>query len=113
MATMDHLDGDWAVGFDLADTGMRALMVAGAKDGDAYIADYRKLLERQDIEVVAIATHPGWHALISIAAMEAGKRALDAAGIQIPFPHLQLFWDDVEPRVIDKLSSLRGREPAA
>jgi small conductance mechanosensitive channel len=50
---------------------------------------------------------------VHFAAMEAGKRALDAAGIQIPFPHLQLFWDDVEPRVIDKLSALRGREPAA
>lgn len=30
---------------------------------------------------------------------EAGKLALDAAGIQIPFPHLQLFVDDVEERV--------------
>jgi len=50
---------------------------------------------------------------VYFAAMEAGKRALDAAGIQIPFPHLQLFWDDVQPQVIDKLSALRGGEPAA
>lgn len=42
-------------------------------DNKEYYVDYRLLLERQDIEVVAIATHPGWHALISIAAMEAGK----------------------------------------
>jgi len=35
--------------------------------------DFRRVLERKDIDVVAIATHPGWHALISIAAMEAGK----------------------------------------
>ena len=41
--------------------------------------------------------------------MEAGKRALDAAGIQIPFPHLQLFWDDVEQRVVEKLKVLGGR----
>ena len=34
------------------------------------------MLERKDIDVVAIATHPGWHALISIAAMEAGKDVL-------------------------------------
>lgn len=46
-------------------------------------------------------------------AMEAGKRALDAAGIQIPFPHLQLFWDDIQPRVVEKLSALRPGEPAA
>ena len=42
-------------------------------DNKEYYTDYRLLLERQDIEVVAIATPPGWHALISIAAMEAGK----------------------------------------
>lgn len=42
-------------------------------DNKEYYTDFRLLLERQDIQVVAIATHPGWHALISIAAMEAGK----------------------------------------
>jgi len=38
--------------------------------------DFRRVLERRDIDVVAIATHPGWHALVSIAAMEAGKDVL-------------------------------------
>lgn len=42
-------------------------------DNKEFYTDYRLLLERQDIQVVAVATHPGWHALISIAAMEAGK----------------------------------------
>jgi len=46
-------------------------------------------------------------------AMEEGKRALDAAGIQIPFPHLQLFWDDIEPRVVEKLGMIRPGKPAA
>jgi len=46
---------------------------------------------------------------VFVATMEAGKRALDAAGIQIPFPHLQVFWDDVEPRVVEKLKVLGGR----
>jgi small conductance mechanosensitive channel len=45
--------------------------------------------------------------------MESAKRALDAAGIQIPFPHLQLFWDDVDQRVIDKLGNFLPRKPAA
>ena len=42
-------------------------------DNKAFYTDFRRLLERPDIDVVAIATPPGWHALISIAAMEAGK----------------------------------------
>jgi small conductance mechanosensitive channel len=50
-------------------------------------------------------------------ALEASKLALDAAGIQIPYPHLQLFVDDVERRVFDKAADflhLPGgrREPA-
>ena len=35
--------------------------------------DFRRVLERQDIHLVAIGTPPHWHPLISIAAMEAGK----------------------------------------
>lgn len=42
-------------------------------DNKTIFTDFRRLLERKDIEVVAIATPPHWHALISIAAMEAGK----------------------------------------
>ncbi|MFO7903963.1 MAG: Gfo/Idh/MocA family oxidoreductase [Planctomycetota bacterium] len=45
-------------------------------DGKMYYTDFRRVLERDDIDVVAIATPPGWHALISIAAMEAGKDVL-------------------------------------
>jgi hypothetical protein len=40
--------------------------------------------------------------------LEACKLALDGAGIQIPYPHLQLFVEKVEDRVWDKL----GRLPA-
>jgi len=45
-------------------------------DNKKIYADFRRVLERRDIEVVAIATPPHWHALISIAAMEAGKDVL-------------------------------------
>jgi small conductance mechanosensitive channel len=41
------------------------------------------------------------------AVVEASKLALDAAGIEIPFPHLQLFVDSVEDRVIEKVAQLR------
>jgi len=46
---------------------------ADRADNQKIYSDYRRVLERKDIDIVAIATHPGWHALVSIAAMEAGK----------------------------------------
>jgi myo-inositol 2-dehydrogenase/D-chiro-inositol 1-dehydrogenase len=36
-------------------------------------SDFREVLERPDIDIVHIVTPPHWHALISIAAAEAGK----------------------------------------
>jgi predicted dehydrogenase len=45
---------------------------AGLKDSDVF-GDYRKLLERNDIDAVVVATHDPWHAPISIDAMNAGK----------------------------------------
>jgi hypothetical protein len=49
----------------------------GAKRDDKYFyTDFRRVLERKDIDLVAIATPPHWHALISIAAAEAGKDVL-------------------------------------
>jgi predicted dehydrogenase len=42
----------------------------------AVFADYRKLLERKDIDVVVIATPDHWHALNLIEACEAGKDSL-------------------------------------
>lgn len=49
---------------------------ANRADNKTIYTDYRRVLERKDIDIVAIGTHPGWHALISIAAMEAGKDVL-------------------------------------
>ncbi len=48
----------------------------GKTDNKKVYTDFRRVLERKDIDVVAIATPPHWHALISIAAMEAGKDVL-------------------------------------
>ncbi|MGD0089980.1 MAG: Gfo/Idh/MocA family oxidoreductase [Planctomycetota bacterium] len=42
-------------------------------DNKTIYSDFRRVLERKDIDLVAIATPPHWHALISIAAMQAGK----------------------------------------
>lgn len=38
--------------------------------------DFRRVLDRKDIDVVYIGTPPHWHALISIMAMQAGKDVL-------------------------------------
>ena len=40
--------------------------------------------------------------------VEMCKLGLDAAGIEIPFPHLQLFWDDVDDRVMKKIAAVAG-----
>jgi small-conductance mechanosensitive channel len=40
--------------------------------------------------------------------LEHCKIALDQAGIQIPFPHLQVFVDSVEEKVWERLSALRS-----
>jgi predicted dehydrogenase len=45
-------------------------------DNKSVYSDFRRVLERKDIDLVAIATPPHWHALISIAAAEAGKDVL-------------------------------------
>jgi small-conductance mechanosensitive channel len=45
--------------------------------------------------------------------LEASKLALDDAGIQIPYPHLQLFLDHVEPRVWDGLAEAAQRARGA
>jgi len=49
---------------------------ADRADNKTIYTDYRRVVERKDIDIVAIGTHPGWHALVSIAAMEAGKDVL-------------------------------------
>jgi len=45
-------------------------------DNKTKYTDFRRVLERKDIDVVAIGTPPHWHALITVAAMEAGKDVL-------------------------------------
>lgn len=49
----------------------RALEIAGP-GVDGY-TDFREVLERKDIDIVHIPTPPHWHALISVAAAQAGK----------------------------------------
>ncbi|HEY5915069.1 MAG TPA: Gfo/Idh/MocA family oxidoreductase [Verrucomicrobiae bacterium] len=45
---------------------------AGLKDSDLFV-DYRKMLERKDIDAVLIATHDPVHAQMTIDSLEAGK----------------------------------------
>jgi predicted dehydrogenase len=46
-------------------------LVQGGKDVQGY-KDFRELLQRRDIDIVHIVTPPHWHALIAIAAADAG-----------------------------------------
>jgi hypothetical protein len=51
---------------------------AKKKFGDAceFYTDWRRVIERKDLDVISVATPPHWHALISIAAAQAGKDIL-------------------------------------
>lgn len=44
-----------------------------AGEGVEGYTDFREVLDRQDIDIIHIATPPHWHAVMSIAAAEAGK----------------------------------------
>jgi myo-inositol 2-dehydrogenase/D-chiro-inositol 1-dehydrogenase len=61
LAVCDVDSGHLRTALDLSGAGVR-----GYKD-------FREVLERPDIDIVHIATPPHWHALISVAAAEAGK----------------------------------------
>jgi predicted dehydrogenase len=50
----------------------RAKAVAGKFGGDAY-QDYRKVLERKDVDAIITATPDHWRALVTIHACQAGK----------------------------------------
>ncbi len=58
---------------DQMDTLFKKIEKAGQTLGADKIQDYRKLLERQDIDAVVIASPNHWHALHAIQALEAGK----------------------------------------
>jgi myo-inositol 2-dehydrogenase/D-chiro-inositol 1-dehydrogenase len=52
----------------------QALEKAG--EGCTAYSDFRRVLEREDIDTIHIATPPHWHALMAIAAAQAGKDIL-------------------------------------
>ena len=60
-------------GLAIREIAMCDVKYQGTEDNEKRYSDFRRLLEREDLDIVAIATPPHWHALISIAAMEAGK----------------------------------------
>ena len=47
--------------------------MGGEPDNKTRYTDFRKLLERKDLDVVCVSTPPHWHALVCIAAAQAGK----------------------------------------
>jgi len=47
--------------------------IGGEPDNKARYVDFRKMLERKDLDAVAIGTPPHWHAIPCIAAAQAGK----------------------------------------
>jgi small conductance mechanosensitive channel len=44
--------------------------------------------------------------------LEAAKKALDDAGIKIPYPHLQLFFEDIRKPAVEQMQLIAGRRSA-
>lgn len=57
---------------DVDENHLKRALEIGGPGVDGYL-DFRDVLERKDIDIVHIPTPPHWHALISVAAAEAGK----------------------------------------
>ena len=62
-----------AAACDIYDLNLRAIAVYANLTDDALTSDYRRLLERRDIDAVMITTPPTTHHDMTIAALEAGK----------------------------------------
>ena len=58
-----------------------------------------------NLEVRVWIESAGDEAPVFVEVMEASKMALDRAGIEIPYHHLQLFVEDIHPRVVDRIAS--------
>ena len=59
-----------------------------------------------DMEVRVWISDASQEEQVKVEVMEASKLALDAAGIEIPYPHMQLFIEQIEDRVWEKARTL-------
>jgi len=67
----------------------------GKGKADAY-GDYRKVLERPDIDVVSIVTTDHWHVKIAIEALQAGKHVFCQKPLSLTLEENQLAWAAAE-----------------
>jgi predicted dehydrogenase len=67
----------------------------GKGKADAY-GDYRKVLERPDIDVVSIVTTDPWHVKIAIEALQAGKHVFCQKPLSLTLEENQLAWAAAE-----------------
>jgi predicted dehydrogenase len=70
-AVLEH--GKVAAVCDVKADRMKAAADAAARDTPAQLADWRRVIDRKDIEAVVIATPPHLHAEMAVAALQAGK----------------------------------------
>ena len=71
-------DGKTPVMLAACDVDKNHLAAALKKAGDKCegYSDFRRVLDRKDIDTIHIATPPHWHALVSLSALQAGKDVL-------------------------------------
>ena len=98
----------------------REVILAAIKDVDRVLTDPAPIVvvrglgaSSVDLEIRVWIEDASKEVITSAKIIEASKLALDEAGIEIPFPHLQLFFDDVRPPVWEGLKKIRGDQEAA
>jgi len=73
MGVMEQANAKVAAVCDIKPDRLDKAASAAAKDNPATYTDWRKIIDRKDIEVVFVATPPHLHAEMAIAALQAGK----------------------------------------
>ena len=77
------------------DNALQVATAAGAGQGIALYEDFRELVDRQDIDIVSVASNDHWHVLHALAAVRAGKDVYVEKPLGLSIQQIQTLRDEV------------------